>query len=215
VHLDDYPEYVADTCAYRYDAWDRLSLDVVARHDALLAMEPERLEREIDADSDDLERWAAARALRRAGERPRFLELGVELVCGDGAPHPALSYDELALYLTRELLRDRDFERGDRLLSRLAEILSEDNLDRRRLVILRDLLERSAELEGEAPEDLGDRLEPIAEEPELLYELAEDLLEVECHSCGREVLARARERAEELGRRDLLVDIELLDQDAE
>ena len=198
---DNYPEYPEDEYGYTYDAWDLLSLSEVDRHDELEQAPLEVLDA-LDDELDDLERLAVARAFRRHGRDDDFIRL-CRAILGSDERHPAVVYPEIAVFGARELARE-DQPRARAWLDEFAEEIDELMEGRILQAVLEDLLTDSSDL-------LDTLVEEYEDEPELYYEIAEEFLRQQAGEPAREWLQHARKKAEAVGDRTTLIDIELLE----
>lgn len=209
---DDYEEYLAETRGYSYDARDIVTIETLRRHDALRTDPAEALDdRDLELDDlDDFERLGAARGWLRRDEPTKFWE-AIQPVLEEPEDNRAVSYADAHLWVAGVLADAGKYEAARRLVGEFADQWPDD--PRGRQMEARFLVETDGpEAARKAYEQLVDE---FGEEVELLYEIAEDLEAVGATELAREWLERTRERAEELGDRAILVDLELLEQELE
>ncbi len=165
---DDYPEYVEEELGYQWDAWDVVTTAQMRRHDAILAGARDGLQ---VGELNDLERWAWARAARRAGDDAGFLAAALAILRAP-TDHVAIDYRDVtvaaAIASAKAGSHGEAFELLEGGLQRWPE--DQDLLRCRALV-------RISEGKSSPQDVVAEMLEGHADAPEMLFELAEDLRE--------------------------------------
>lgn len=198
---DNYPEYLEDERGYTWDAWDVLPANVIRRHDAIVDSTAEELSRLDPAGLDDLDRWALARASRAVGDQERFLD-ATRLILASDEEHRGISYADVFVAAI-EAFADEGL--GDEAMLHLATLRERWPDDARATRLAVYVAARSGILETAVERALVD----AAEDAELLYEIAEDLVVIAPRAAAR-ILAKASAQAHAESRVSLQLDIELL-----
>lgn len=207
VVADNYERYLEDEYGYEYGARDILPIRVLESHDRL-ADDPEAglADRELD-DLGDFERLGLARGFAAAGAFESFADVLDRLLESD-AEHEAVRYPELPLLGARIALRHGADERALDWLRRGTERWPDRarpaRLLRARITLRRGDHERAAELYESVAED-------HAADPELAFEIAEDLVAEGFTDWASEWAARSRETAQRVGDTAIEVDLDVLE----
>jgi len=204
---DNYERYLEDAYGYAYAARDIVSVASLERHDALTEA-PEKTRREVDEELNDFEQLGLARGLYRNGDAVRFAEQLEQILASDDH-HPAVTYVELPLLAARLLAGEGHYERAQGFLEDAIERWPDHAIPARREKALVTLLDEGREAAVTVYQRLAD---DNPDDPELRFEFAEDLAEHDQPHMARTWLERAREVAEEVDDRAILVDIELLEE---
>lgn len=198
---DNYPEYLDDELGYAWDAWDILPADVIRRHDALVAATQSELADIDPAGLDDLDRWAYARACRRAGDIDGFLE-AARLVLASEQGHRGLNYPDVYVATIQAMARAERIDEANLHLEQLRERWPEDTRSVRLAVFVASVWDVAS-----AREALNDAIEHHQDDAELLFEIAEDLHVTERPELCREALLAVEAAAERTGATAVLVDV--------
>lgn len=200
---DNYPEYLADTYGYAYDADDIVSIAAIRRHEALRRLDAQGLEAVEVASLDDYQRWALGQAYLRHGDLDGFLRIGA-LLLQSTDDHPALVYREISLRLADTLVEALRIREATSLLGRHLERWPDDLA----------ALQLRAVIDVVADRSQTDRLDALAEahadDPDFFVEVAELLGRLGQEPTAREWLDRAEACATRVGDGAIGVDIALL-----
>lgn len=204
---DNYERYLEDAYGYAYAARDIVSVASLECHDALTES-PQKTRREVDGELNDFERLGLARGLYQNGDAAGFADQ-LETILESDDHHPAVTYMELPLLAARLLAGEGDYERAQDFLEDAAERWPDHATAARREKALVTLLDEGREAAVTVYQQLAD---DNPDDPELRFEFAEDLAEHDQPHMARVWLERAREVAERVDDRAILVDIELLEE---
>jgi hypothetical protein len=201
---DNYESYLDDELGYAWGVWDRTTLANIARHDDILHAVSDDIAALDPAGLDDLQRLALARACRRHDDPEGELD-SLRLIVSDSMEHPGVNYVEVVDRTVARLCGALLFDEAEVIIERLEaqEWCAQPQLYMRALVRLasetsmgRDAFE---ELLIDAPDD-----------PELRFDVAEDLIRFGRMDDANELLDDAEQVANRTGNKAVLVDIELL-----
>lgn len=204
---DNYDRYLEDEYGYEYGARDTLPIRVLESHDRLLDDPEGGLENRDFSDLDDFERLGLARGLADAGDLEAFDDVLDHLIESE-ADHEAVRYPEIPLFGAHVAMRhgaaDRALEWLRRGADRWPDRARPALLFQARIALRRDDRDRAAKLyqslTDEHPED-----------PELAFEIAEDLAEEGYDDWASEWVSRARDTADRIGDTSIPVDLDVLE----
>jgi len=203
---DNYERYLEDTYGYAYSARDIVAIESLERHDELVGR-PTLDGREIDEqDLGDFERLGLARGLYRDGQFEAFCRQIEQLLDSDHE-HPAVAYPELPLLAALVLRRADRYERAASILERGRELWPDAALPMTQQRALIILATRGPETAQQVYQSLAD---DHPDDPELRFEIAEDLWCQDHLEMAAQWADRAEEVAERVGDDPSLVDIQLL-----
>lgn len=203
---DNYETYLLDEYGYAYGARDIVPLRTLERHDRLVEHPRATLE-DLDRDElDDFERFGLARGFAEREEFEAFATCIDRLLASDDE-HEGLQYHELPLYAAIVGLRQGEHDRAATWLEAAIDRWS-DRARPARLLMARVALDR--EDEERAAEIHESLAEDHPEDPELTFEIAEDLAGAGAEARASEWVERTRERARDTGDRAVEVDLNVL-----
>lgn len=203
---DNYERYLEDEYGYAYFARDIVSIEEIERHDRFVESPADRQpDRPLD-DDDDFSLLGLARGWKRADNIDAFIEVIEHLIASE-EDHPAVAYHELPLLAAIVLSKAGEFDTAIALLDQGIEKWPDQKrptLQHKALVLL-----QAGELE--AASELHESLvRQHSDDPEVPYEIAEDLRQTGHPDRAEGWLDRAESSAKEVGDKSLLVDVELL-----
>lgn len=201
---DDYPEFLDDQLGYAWDAWDVLGSDEIRRHDAIAASTAEELAGLDPEAMDDLDRWAFARAARRLGDADAFLR-ATRLLLDPKGTHRGLEYREIFAVAVQVLGEQGAFEEAELHLQVMSESWPHDT-DVERLSARVAFLSDPAR----GTQAFSSLLARWSDQPELLFEVATDLVALGDRTFAETALQACVEAAQATGEEAALVDVALL-----
>jgi thioredoxin-like negative regulator of GroEL len=201
---DNYESYLDDELGYAWGVWDRTTLAEIARHDAILEATGDELRSTDPAGLDDLQRLALARAARRSGDLEGELD-ALRLIATPPMEHPGVDYIDVVDLLSSRLCDAQLFDEAEHFIDRLeAEEWCEVTREYTRALVA---LASDRSLGRSAFEEI---LRNSPDDPELRYDIAEDLARYGQLDTAHELLDEAELVATRTGIDAVLVDIELL-----
>lgn len=204
---DNYERYLEDEYGYAYAARDILPLRLLESHDRLVDDPHGALEtREFEA-LDDFEKFGYARGLADEGDLETFAAVLDALLDSDD-DHDGLQYHEIPLFGARVALRHGVPERATDWLKRGVEQWPDRARPAR-------LLRARIALRSEEPDRAASIYEALVDDhpndPELRFEIAEDLASEGYETQASDWISRARETAERVGDTSIEVDLDVLE----
>ena len=203
---DDYESYLEEEYGYAYAAREIVPLQELESHDALLADPDNGLGGRGVDDLNDFELLGRARGYRRAGQTEAFLET-TERIFGDNPNHPAVDYAEVHLLAALGFSQAGDVQRAVGLLDKCADNWSD-------MVVAAGQLKAVVLIQAGRNQDAQAVYDGLADshgdDPEMFFEIAEDLVRLGEPDRASAWLDRAATTAERVGDDALSVDIRLL-----
>lgn len=201
---DNYPTYLEDELGYAWGIWDELSLSEIAAHDTIAHLDEVGLNQLDVAGLDDLERMAFVHASRRLGDSEGELA-ALRLIVNDPMEHPGVHYPEVFERLVDRLVDQQDFDEARHFYERLES----GGWEWPRTTYVGALL-TAREDKTRAAEAFSGLLAESPDDPELRYDIAEDLDLLGDRAGAERMLDDAIATAHRTGDDAVLVDIAVL-----
>lgn len=201
---DNYTEYLDDELGYAWGVWDRLTGKEISAHDEILHASPHKTDSIDPAGLNDLDRLAYMHACRRSGDGDGVVA-ALRLVLSEPMEHTGVDYPEVFERFITELSRRQEFDEARHALERLQS----SDWEWSRTPYLAALL-AAREDRTSAVEAFRGLLDDAPDDPELRYDVAEDLWELGEREVARAILEEAAEVARQTGDDAVLVDIAVL-----
>lgn len=204
---DNYDEYLEDTLGYAYGVRDIVPVGTLRSHDRLREDPETHLGDRSLQDLSDLEKLGLARGLKRNNDLDGFASVIEDLIHSDGAD-PGVDYPEIPLLGALVMHRSEHFRHARAWLDQAIEKWPDRS---RSAKLLKGRVLLNAQGGDAATEHYEALVSAHPDDPELSFEIAEDLAAEGKPELATRWLGRARQTAEDVGDRAILVDIEVLE----